>query len=402
MDTLFLHADHQGNAVAWAREAGSVRLLGTDSLEALAARHAGARVVLFIPSSQCLLTRVTLSVRQRKQLGDSLAWLIEEQVGEDVEGLHVIAGSGDDAGITPVLAIAVDVLESWRTRCREAGWALHALLPDILLLDCPGDAWHLACRDGDVALRTGLLSGAALESVPALTLLQAAWQELAEGGVRPARLIVSGGDAHANSRQSVADWAGNVDVSVEWRDETGEAAVLASRPDWSREPGNFLQGRFASRKEVLLPASLRIAALFLAVAFGVQLLSDWGRYFYYQHQARKVHTEATALYKQLFPGDRRIVSLRRQMEAHLEQGAASGGALPLLTRIAEAVQGSGLATQRVDYSGGVFTLDVEARGLTDIDALKQRLVGSGLRAEIVSANAQGSAIRGRLRVESGA
>lgn len=402
MDTLFLRADHQGNAVAWAREAGSVRLLGTDSLDALAARHAGARVVLFIPASQCLLTRVTLSARQRKQLGDSLAWLIEEQVGEDVENLHVIAGPGDEAGSTPVLAVAVDVLDAWRNRCREAGWTLHALLPDVLLLDCPDHAWHLSYRDGMVVLRTGLLSGAELESAATVTLLQAAWQELASEGDRPEILIVSGCSADHGVGQAIGEWAAASGVPVDWQQSVDGSVALASCADWARHPGNFLQGRFAARKEMMLPIGLRMAAIFLAVAFAVQLISDWGRYFHYQHQARKVQAEATALYKQLFPGDRRIVSLRRQMEAHLAQGAASGGVLPVLTRIAEAVQGSGLDTQRVDFTGGVFTLDVEARGLTDIDALKQRLVGMGLRAEIVSANAQGTAIRGRLRVESGA
>lgn len=378
-----------------------MRLLGADSLEALAARHAGARVVLFMPTAQCLLTRVTLSARQRRQLGDSLAWLIEEQVGEDVENLHVIAGPGDEAGSTPVLAVATDVLDAWRDRCRNAGWALQALLPDVLLLDCPDRTWHLSCRDGMAVLRTGVLSGAGLESAAAASLLQAAWQELAPEGERPERLIVSGTTEGEAAGQAVGNWALANGVPIDWQEEVDETAVLAAVADWGRHPGNFLQGHFAARKEVMLPAGLRMAAVFLAVAFAVQLFSDWGRYFYYQHQARKVQTEATALYKQLFPGDRRIVSLRRQMEAHLAQGAASGGVLPVLTRIAEAVQGSGLDTQRVDFTGGVFTLDVEARGLTDIDALKQRLVGMGLRADIVSANAQGPAIRGRLRVESG-
>lgn len=398
MDTLFLHPDDQGNAVAWGREAGTVRLLGTESLETLAARYAGARVVLFMPTMQCLLTRVMLSARQRKQLGNSLAWLIEEQVGEDVEGMHVIAGPEQPDGSTPVLAVSIPVLESWRQVCRDAGWTLHALLPDILLQGGMDRTWHLAVGRGLIALRSGPLSGAVLESVPPVSLLQAAWAELDTPESHPERLMVGG--LEPIDLEAVREWAASRQLPVESvTDET--ETVLASVADWSRHPGNFLQGRFASQKKRLLPAGLRVAAIFLLVAFGVQLVSEWGRYMYYHRQATRAQAEATALYKQLFPNDRRIVSVRRQMEAHLAQGGASGGALPGLTRIAEAVQGSGLDTRRVDFTSGVFTLDVDARALTDIDALKQRLVGMGLQAEIVSANAQGNAIRGRLRVESG-
>lgn len=400
MDTLFLHPDPQGQFTAWGREAGSVKPLGTDSLAALAARHAGARVVLFIPSFQCLLTKVTLSAGQRKQLAGNFAWLIEEQVGEDVDALHIIAGPEQADGQTPIVAVAEDVLESWRTTCREAGWALHALLPDVLLLPQIENAWALDMKGQQLVLRTGLLSGATLELLTPEQLLDAAWQEQDESVAPPERLVVSG-DADAD-QSGLSAWAEAHHLAIEFVGQRDEMEVLLSVSDWSRHPGNFLQGRFATQKQVLLPTGLRVAAIFLLVAFAVQLVSEWARYAYHHRQAGKVQSEAAALYKQLFPNDRRIVSIRRQMEAHLEQGDAASGALPIMTRLAEAMQGSGLDTQRIDFSGGVFTLDVDARSITDIDALKQRLSGMGLQTEIVSANAQGGMIRGRLRVEEGA
>lgn len=399
MDTLFIHPDPHGQFSAWGREAGSIRFLGSNALSVLASRHAGVRLVLFIPASQCLLTKVTLSAGQRKQLAGNFAWLIEEQVGEDVEALHIIAGPEQADGQTPVLAIAADVVETWIATCREAGFAVYAMLPDVLLLPLADKAWALDVANQHLVLRTGLLSGAALESLAPEQVLAAAWQEQGESVIRPERLLVSG-DA-GNDQAVIAAWAESHQIEVEFVGSRDVTEILLSVPDWSRHPGNFLQGRFATQKQVLFPSALRMAAIFLLVAFAVQMFSEWGRYAYYQHRSGKVQSEATALYKQLFPNDRRIVSLRRQMEAHLEQGAASGGALPILIQVAEAMQGSGLDTQRVDFTGGVFTLDVQARGLTDIDALKQRLTGQGLRAEIVSANAQGGLIRGRLRVEAG-
>ena len=93
--------------------------------------------------------------------------------------------------------------------------------------------------------------------------------------------------------------------------------------------------------------------------------------------------------------------LEKGLKSHLQGAASSTTILPMLTRVATTLQGSGLETQRLDYTGGVLTLDVDARALADIDSLKQRLGSRGFRAEIVSANAQGGLIRGRLRVGEG-
>lgn len=400
MDTLFIHPDPQGQFTAWGRELGAIQSLGTDSLSALAARYAGARVVLFIPSSQCLLTTVSLSAGQRKQLAGNFAWLIEEQVGVDVETLHIIAGPEQADGQTPILAIAIDVLESWRAACREAGWALQAIVPDVLLLSQTDDkSWALDINGPQLTLRTGMLSGATLESLTPVQVLQAAWQEQDEPATHPERLVISG-EAVADQVELSA-WAESHQLVIEYLPDLDVANTLLSITDWSRHPGNFLQGRFAMQQQVLLPPALKIAAIFLLVAFSVQLVSEWGRYAYFHHKAIKAQSEATTLYKQLFPSDRRIVSIRRQMEAHLEQGAASGGALSKMTQLAEAMQGSGLDTQRIDFAGGVFTLDVDARSITDIDALKQRLSGMGLQTEIISANNQNGKIRGRLRMGAG-
>lgn len=409
MDTLFLHPDSQGQgqAHAWGREAGAVKALGMQSLSALAARYAGCRVVLFVPSSECLFTRVTISARQRRQAADALGWLIEDQVGEDVENLHVIAGPEQSDGDTPLLAMATETVEHWKAVCRDAGWSLHALLPDVLLLPHAEGAWTLqAWPYAQIALRTDLLSGAVLENLTAIQILDAAWQELAATpeGHRPKALQVfnSSFDSRDVDRAILQAWADSRQLPIEFSPAGDMSDLLLAVADWSRHPGNFLQGRFASRRQLLLPSALRVAAMFLLAAFALQLVNEWGRLAYYKHQATKTQATATALYKELFPNDRRIVSIRRQMEAHLEEGGRGGGALPVLTQIAEAIQGSGLNTQRVDFSGGEFTVDVDARGLGDIDVLKQKLDSLGLQTEIVSANAQNGAIRGRLRVGGGA
>lgn len=410
MDTLYLQLDDlagpDDSAQAWRREDGRVSDLGRHTLASLKEKYPAADVTVFIPTARCLFTHAMLSVKQRRLASEALAWLIEEQAAEDVENLQVIAGETDAQGNTPLIAVAKDYLDTIMRQCREAGWRLQALLPDLMLLPVPADGWVLSCAahtDGVMTstLRTGRLAGAALEAAPELLLTAALKEQLDEGRAAPSQLqllVVSDDDATITA--AVASWCSAQGVNL----VPAEAAIEDTserllRENWPRHAGTFLQNDFSGQRN-LLPRALRIAAMFLLLAFSVQLVSEWTRYFYFRHQSLKAREAATAAYRQLFPEERRITDLRRQMNAHLSSASTTGNSLPVLTRIAEAMQGSGLDTQRVDFAAGTFTLDVEARGITEIDALKQRLEGQGLSTEIVSANAvSNGAIRGRLRVQ---
>ncbi len=409
MNTLFLHLSADGDAFsAWVASAGSLTALGQVDVHSLAQRYPAHASVLFLPSSRCLFVTVTASSRQLRQAGQSLAWLIEEQCGEDAENLQVIAApvAGEDQA--PLLAVSREFLQQQLDDLRAAGLRVVAVLPDIFLLPRDETAvenpWQLVEGDeGMLILRTGPYSGAALECSLLEVMLDAALQEfpptgmtahITDEGLR-SRLHVWL-EAHALA----ADLhAGAADVAQE----------LVATPDWTKHAGNFLQGSFSVSRRFSLPPGLRVAAAFIAAAFALQLSSEWLNYGYYHYQAGKLADQAVALYRQGNPEARLrsahpVDEVRKRLRAEQNEGGreAGGATLPRLTRIAESLQGSGLNTQRVDFSNGVFTLDVDARALGEIDSLRQRLDAQGFSTEIVSANAQGGLVRGRLRVEGGA
>lgn len=401
MNTLFLHLSVQGDDChAWLASAQGLEDQGRDTLDSIALRFPGTACVVFLPSSQCLFTTVAINAKQLRQAMQSLAWLIEEQVGEDAENLHVIAAAHPDAASTSLLAIASTAMQERLQSLRAAGLAVIALLPDLLLLPQDESDWQLVVWDNALAaLRTGPFNGAVMEAGTLELMLESALHE--RDALAPLTISASITDATLKAR--VQAWALKYShIECCFVDGLDRASALASNTDWSKQPGNLLQGEYSVTPAFSLPLALRMAAIFVAVAFSIQLLSEWVYYGYYQREAKKTEATATALYRQIFPAERRIVNLQRQLKTHLNASAGSSSALPGLTRIAESLQGSGLATQRVDFSGGVITLDVDARVLGDLDGLKQRLEGQGFRADIVSATTQGSMIRGRLRVENGA
>ncbi|HEX6590713.1 MAG TPA: type II secretion system protein GspL [Moraxellaceae bacterium] len=397
MNTLFfLYSPVADEGQAWLQSGGALRPLGSQSPAALASQHAGAACVVFLPSERCLFTSVAATAQQLRQAGHSLGWLIEEQTGEDVENLQVIAAAGDSDDKTSLLAINRQELQALLDTLRRSGLHVVALLPDLFLLPATDAGWQLAeLPGGRVALRSGRHRGAVLESDLLPLMLEAALQE---SETAPAALQVTS----AGLETAVAAWSQAQGIPVQRQEGLDAEAALSAATDWTRHPANFLQGGFAVSRQFALPRGLRIAAIFVAAAFAVQLLSEWVHYGYYRYQASKTEAAATALYRQMFPDERRIVNLRRQLQAHLNDNVGQGTALPALTRIAESLQGSGLHAQRLDFNAGVLTLDVEARALGELDTFRQKLEGQGFRSEIVSANAQGGLIRGRLRVEGGA
>lgn len=397
MNTLFfLYSPAADEGQAWLQSGSALRALGTQSPATLASQHPDAACVVFLPSERCLFTTAAITAQQLRQAGASLGWLIEEQTGEEAENLQVIAAAGDSDDKTSLLAISRQELQGLLDTLRRSGLHVIALLPDLFLLPATDAGWQLAeMPGGRMALRSGRHRGAVLEADLLPLMLEAALQE-SEGA--PVALNVT----DESLQSAVEDWAGRHGIPLQIDTAASLETVLNSSSDWTHHPANFLQGGFAVGRQFALPRALRIAAMFVAAAFAVQLLSEWVSYGYYRYQANKTETAATTLYRQMFPDERRIVNLRRQLQAHLNDNAGQGSVLPTLTRIAESLQGSGLNAQRVDFNAGVLTLDVEARALGELDTFRQKLQGQGFRSEIVSANAQGGLIRGRLRVEGGA
>lgn len=406
MNLLYLHQPAPAaDCRAWLSGEDGLVELGQGTVEHFAGLHPGSACIFFLPSSQCLFASAVVNARQLRQAEQSLAWLIEEQSGEDVENLHVIAGpSGDEE--TPLIAVSRTTLQALLARLSAAGLRPIAVIPDLFLLPQDGTDWQLAQRGEQMVLRTGLMSGAVMEADALELMLDGAWLE--RGEAVPLSIGVAVPEPELSTR--VEAWAAMHDgISCQLVEHLDAVSALGSVPDWTRHPANLLQGSFTAKARFQLAGSLRIAALFLAAAFGLQLFSEWVHYGYYSYQSNRAAEAVVARYKSLYSGERlptttasAFLEVQKRMRGRRNENRSDASALPVLTRVATSLQGSGLSAQRVDVTGGVLTLDVNAGSLGELDSFKQRLDEQGFATEIVSANAQGGAVRGRLRVEGGA
>lgn len=391
METLFIRiASLGGRWQGWLQQNAGVVALDEHDLEAvMASGAAGRQVVLLVPTTACLITRLAVSRQQLRQIGEEeVLLLLDDQSLTPAEKLHGVFTPISDTHVD-VAAIDAQQLQSLLEPFKASGCQLVAAIPDIFLLPANPRGWTLVVDALDCWLRTSATSGVRLEAVNTLPLLQSAWQENPPASIR----------IHGDLPEDITAWLGTLGdaVSLEYLPEqswTGEFAALGNR-----HPLNLLQGEHAVKTATSLSGHWRYAAIFLAVALAVQLAYDGLRLMHFKKQGARSKEESVQMYRGWFPEEQRIVNLKRQVEAHLtEQQSREGGFMPLMTRVGQVLDQGSWQTRRIDYDENGLLLEVDAMSLSELDQLRQQLNGQGVLSETLSANSQGGGIRGRLRI----
>ncbi|HEX5278268.1 MAG TPA: type II secretion system protein GspL [Fluviicoccus sp.] len=391
METLFIRiASLGGRWQGWLQKPAGIVPLTESDLESLMAGSAdGKQVVLLVPTTAVLMAPLPVSRQQLRQIGEEeVLYMLEDQTLTPVEKLHGVFHPVNDNQIQ-IAAIDQQQLQSLLEPFKAANCRLTAAIPDIFLVPENPGGWSLAVDALDCWVRFSAHNGMRLEAVNALSLLQAAWQEASPGSLR----------VYGDLPQEISDWlaARGEEITVEhlpqleWTEEFSRLG--------NRHPFNFLQGDHAVKTSSSLSGHWRYAAIFLAVALAVQLAYDGLRLMHFKKQALASKNEAIQLYQSWFPEEQRIVNLRRQAEARLAEKQSRGaGFMPLMTRVGQVLNQGSWQTRRIDFDDNGLLLEVDALSLSELDQLRQQLNGQGVNSETLSANSQGSGIRGRLRI----
>lgn len=365
------------------------RALSQTELETIMAHHASnMRIHILLPTSACVIAPVNITAQQLKQLRDEdVPYLLEDQVLSSVEQLQCVYQSVSDQQAL-VLAIQNNTLDELLQPFKDIKGELVCAIPDIFLLPVNPQGWSLLVDNTDCWLRLNQNWGIRLEANAAVALLDSAWQEY------PTSHIQVYGEAPTDVQAWLKVQENLIVDAVSDLDWTHQFTQLTQK-----HPFNLLKGRFAVKTKSSLSGYWRYAAIFIGVAFATQLAYDSARLWHYNKVIKQTKAESVKLYKSLFPEEQRIVNLRRQIEAHLSEKQNAGqGFMPIATRVGEVLNTGNWQTQRMDFDNNGLLLEVDALSLSDLEQLRQQLSSQGLTTETLSANSQGTGIRGRLRI----
>ena len=365
-------------------------------LTAAAAEANGLRVVVLVPGIDCLLTQATIPGRNRQKLLRAVPFALEEQLIEDVENSHFALGPALPGGRYPVVVIATRRIDAILDACRSAGLDVYQLVPDLLAVPCSGDAVCVVI-DGDLALvRTGPYSGFVVETENLGLMLAAEEQP----GDSPARSVVIQLPAGA-----VLPDLGEAATTAEISRYEGSALMLFSQ-GMGGGIIDLLQGVYSRNQEwgKLWRPWRATAALLLAGVLLSNIVTGVD-YFRLRNEREELNARMKSVFMESFPGTRRVVDPRVQMQQQLEQlqrRAGSGGRfLTLLARSADVLRtAKDIEIAGASYRAGRLDVDLTAANLQVLDQLKQALSAHGLEVEIQSAAADaGQRVKSRLRIQ---
>ena len=362
-------------------------------------------IIVLVPVDNVALLSCTVPGRSVSQIRRALPFAVEEFLTQDVETMHL--AHGPIAKSEPISCVLVDkgLLSNWLTCLNEAGLTPGVMVPDASLLPAGGQTASVLFEfDGALVHTPEHIANIDLPLLP--DVLSAVYEHFDNDGSAngtPALHLVNG-------RMPEVDTSRSGFPNHQIHETLLDGSVLeylASRWADSGVEINMLQGAYAPTKKAH-PAWGRwksvggLVALWAVTYVGVLLAEGlWSDY-----RADSLRAESLALYRQIYPSERRVPNAYTQMRRHLGQIESAGAGFhtlvgQLANGIDKVVKGTELRSLSFSDSRGELTTELWVPNYDELDKLKAQLEGQGLAVVISSAEEQDSQVRARFRVRAG-
>ncbi|MEL6364774.1 MAG: type II secretion system protein GspL [Pseudomonadota bacterium] len=386
-------AERPDAPVRWRRGDG---MAGEAARIADLAAHApeDAETILVVPGEIAPSRAVRAPAGTGRQARAAAAFALEDEISEDLDGLHVGLGPALDGGERLVGLARSEPLSRWLAECAAAGLEVARLVPDHRALDDEeGSAKVLF--DGERAIVRCDAAGFACESDLAIAVAAG----LAEAAERP-RLVLIGAPAGVEP-----DAVAGLEIVREPLAAGGSTlSYLAAGLDAADL--DLRQGAFAPKTpwgRILKP--WRPAAIAAAAAAAFWTAGAAADIVRYGAAAERNRDLAEARFTEAFPGAPRVGDIASQ--ARRQAAVASGGSnseflaiSAAFAAVTEALEGASLSSVRFSGAGPVpeASAEIVYREFEDIETIRALLTEAGFSMEEASTRQQGGAVVSTLIV----
>lgn len=352
-------------------------------------------VVLITPVGMDLSIVLQATSKQRREAGLNLVALAEDQVAEDYERLHWTLHGIDDQ---QVLARGINKswLQNWRDRLQAAGLTIRAAIPEAALFSQDHDTWlWLPAGGSSVYWQMELGQGAVVQSHDVAMLMQAQLDR--QPLLSSVRLRYPQGLELPVLPERVQA------AAAPWQDWT-DLLKTQSSGYWLQHPQNWLMGEMASKTASKERSRWYWVVLLAVMSVLIQIGLDRYETRRLLQEADAARTEAEAIYRSVFPDDRRIVNLARQFKAK-QALASSADPAQLLQLLAQTAPNANWQISRLEYQDADATrVDITGPNLADITTWTAQLNAAGVSAQVDNARLDNGVAKARLqlRISSGA
>lgn len=393
-----------GRSAAWVLREARGRILSAGN-NSFADMPTADRIDVVIPASRVLFTRVNLPPANAAKTRQLLPFAIEDKLLANPESIHAVAGAREASGETPVAVVDKSWVNQVMGRLLEAKISPQSMVPETTLPPLPADGWSMVWDGSSGFVRTGEMSGLALDNSdgdgPPLGLTLALNEARAKNAAPQKIVLLSPDNDHSTD---LAAWSEALGLPVL---AGGAWSHAHANPQTSSI--NFLQGEYA--KSANLSGAMRLAkplwilaGLIAALHIGATMV-DWAMLKYQKNALQNGMTER---FKKVFPDSKVIVDAPLQMSRNLADLRRAAGIsdasdfLPLLAAYSNALAGTPNArTTAVQYEKGKLQVDVALPDAPAAEALRGRLLAAKLSPKLEATNPKADGVEARFSISGG-
>lgn len=317
----------------------------------------GQAIHLLLPMEMCSWFRTEKWPSKRRPSDQAMAFAIEDQLGEELEVLHLCVGQRDQEGRYAVLAIHKARFTALLSLLVELGVETSAIHVDADLL--PNDQAYAAWWFGRWIL----------------------------GGALGARLAVPA--------EAVVTLQAFLPETICWLEE-GHNSLLPGNPV---QAINLLQGEY---RQVRGRWPWSTAVLAGVALFALSLGFTEARSHHFEREAQRLHAQSVQRFKTLYPDQTRIVDLSAQLKSLQSKGSINQSTqiVRLVNLTEHVIGGSNVEVQRIEFRAGEgWKIQLTASSFTELEQLRERGQKSGMPIKLGSASKEQNRVQALLILE---
>lgn len=330
------------------------------------AEGSGVRVVALLPGEQVAARRTAPLSRNVAKARAAAAYVMEDELGESADSLHVAVASVGDTALA--MAAKRAIVEGWLVVFSEARIAPDILSADYLALNPQAES-AAVLFDGQHVIASFEGTGLAAE----LDLFTA----IVPGLFKKAPIRIQAiGDATLRKLLPV-------ESEIDWQGAADDARILAyyGNAVADASPPSLLQGQYAKKRSLMpLFAPWRRAATIAASAAAVLTLGVIAQGVRADQTANSWTKAAREIHAARFPDEAAADPVAHAREL-LARGGADSSFLALASRFGEGVAAHDVVSIdriRFNAANGEFAVSVRSKTDAGIDELKATLAGLGV------------------------
>ncbi|MCG9639603.1 type II secretion system protein GspL [Vibrio sp. Isolate34] len=279
--------------------------------------------IALLPGNECLIKRVEIPKGAARQFDSMLPFLLEDEVAQDIEDLHLTILDKDATHAT-VCGVEREWLKQALEQFREANIVFRKVLPDTLAVPFEEQGISALQIDQHWLLRQGNYQAVSISEAWLPMFLQSDWV-VVDDEEKPATIF---------SYTSMPSDDVQQQSGVEWQAKPAELVMSLLSQQAITSSVNLLTGTFKTKssfskywrvwQKVAIAACLLVAVIVTQQVLKVQQ---------YEAQAEAYRAESERIFRAVLPGKQRIPTvsyLKRQMNDEAKKYGGSGDGDSLL------------------------------------------------------------------------